>query len=244
MDANNKVALEVFSKVIRKVKINENTNYDLYRAVMTNSFVRAYLEEMLEEMGLDLYVDEKNGVFVAAKPNNNIFGYKNDELRSELSLKNNSELYLTYFVIYTLISVFYIQSNYKTQVEFVTTKSLIDKVTEKLTPLSDNCVISGDYEASFKMLNATWIGLAESSKKDNENVNFEDVRSKSQIGFVNRTLIFLMKQDLVVKDTQTARYYITGKFEHMIERFFDDSSTNAILMELLDEEIDREGLRG
>lgn len=244
MDSNSKVALEVFSKVIRRIKIDENVNQDLYRAVLTNSFVRSYLEEILDEMGLDLYVNEKNGVFIGPKPNNNVFGYKNDELRNELGLKNNSELYLTYFVIFTLISIFYIQSNYKTQVEFVTTKSLLDKVTEKLKPLSENCVINGEYEASFKMLNEIWESMPESLMKDSENVNYSDARGKTQTGFINRTMNFLIKQDLVVKDIHTSRYYITGRFEYMIERFFDDSNTNVVLMELLEEEIDREGLRG
>lgn len=243
MDANNKVALEVFSKVIRRIKIDDNTNQDLYKSVIANSFVRSYLEEMLDEMGLDLYVDEKIGVFVASKPNNYVFGYKNEEIKDELGLKNNSELYLSYFVIFTLISTFYIQSNYKTQVEFVTTKSLIDKVTEKLTPLSENCVITGEYEASFKALNTIWESMPESLKKDNENVNYDESRGRTKIGFINRIMTFLINQDLVIKESQTSRYYITGRFEHMIERFFDDSKTNSTLIELLEEEIDREGLR-
>lgn len=243
MDSNNKTALEIFSKVIRRIKIDDNTNHELYRAVVTNSFVRAYLEEMLEEMGLDLYVNDKNGVFIAPKPNNDIFGYKNEELRGELLLKNNSELYLTYFIIFTLISTFYIQSNYKTQVEYVTTKSLLDKVNDKLKPLSDSCTLSGEYESSFKKLYSTWESFPESLRKDNENVNYDDNRGRTQIGFINRTMSFLIKQDLVLRDSPTGRYYITGRFEYMIERFFDDSNTNTVLMDLLDKEIERERLQ-
>ncbi|MDU1314241.1 MAG: DUF6063 family protein [Clostridium septicum] len=243
MDTNNKTALDIFSKVIRKIKIDDNTNHELYIAVVTNSFVRSYLEEMLEEMGLDLYVNERNGVFIAPKPNNDIFGYKNEGLRSELLLKNNSELYLTYFIIFTLISTFYIQSNYKTQVEYVTTKSLLDKVNEKLKPLSDSCIISGDYEASFKKLYAIWESFPESLRKDNETVSYDDVRGRTQIGLINRTMNFLIKQSLVMKDSPTGRYYITGRFEYMIERFFDDSNTDTVLMDLLDKEIERERLR-
>ena len=243
MDSNNRIALDIFSKLIRRIEIDSEHNSELYRAVINNSFVSSYLGEMLEEMGLDLYLNEKDGIFIAPKPNNNIFGYSNKELKDELSLQNNGELYLTYFIIFTLISTFYIQSNYKTEVEYVTTKSLLDKVTEKLTPLADNCSLSGEYEASFRNINSIWEGIPESLIKDNENVNYDDKRSRTKIAFINRTMAFLIKQKLVIKDSNTSRYYITGRFEYMIEKFFDDSNTNSILIDLLEEEIRREGLK-
>ncbi|MDU5107840.1 DUF6063 family protein [Clostridium sp.] len=241
MDSNTKIVLDIFTKLIRNIKINNTVNSDLLRVLITNSFVRADLEEILDMMDLTLFVTEKEGAFVSAKPNNTVFGFKNEELRNNLTLRNNTELYLVYFIIFTMISTFYVQSNYRTQVEYITTKSLLDKVEEKLKPLSDGCKIPSEYEASFKKLYSTWDGVAETLRKDKDIVNYDEKRGQSKISFINRTLDFLIKQGLVTKDSQTSRYYITGKFEGMIEQFFDDSNTNTVLMDLLNEQIEREG---
>lgn len=236
MDANYKVAIEIFTKVIRNIPVNEKSNQELYRMLITNSFVKANLEEILNMLDLDLYISEVDGVFVVTKPNNTIFGYKNQELKEEIGLRNNGELYLAYFIMYSVIATFYIQSNYRTQVEFITSKSLLDNVEEKLKALSDNCKLGVEYESSFKNLYSIWDTMSESAVKDKEEVNFDEGRGKTKLAIINKTLSFLVKQGLMEKDEHTSRFSITSKFEFVIERFFEDTNTNPMLMELLEEE--------
>ena len=104
MDFNTKTALEIFSNMIRNIPVNEKTNKDLYRNLITNSIVAAELDEIVEMYQLELYITETEGAFVIAKANNKVFGYTNEELRSRLGVKNNKELYLCYFVIYCIIA--------------------------------------------------------------------------------------------------------------------------------------------
>ncbi|MGU8835477.1 DUF6063 family protein [Clostridium perfringens] len=241
MDENYKIALEIFTKVIRNIPINEKNNEDLYNALTRNSFVMTCLEELLSMLDLDLYINETDGVFVAAKPNNTIFGYKNQELKEKIGLRYNSELYLAYFIMYSVISTFYIQSNYRTQVEFITSKSLLDNVEEKLKALSENCNLSVEYESSFKNLYSVWSGMPESAIKDKDDVNFDEKRGKTKLSIVNKTLDFLVEQGFMDKDEHTSRFSINSKFEFVIERFFEDSNTNQVLIDLLEEEKEKIG---
>ena len=57
----------------------------------------------LKKMNLDIY-EYKNSLYVSAGQNNPVFGYTNEELRKELGVKLNRELYLAYFVIYNTIT--------------------------------------------------------------------------------------------------------------------------------------------
>lgn len=240
MDSNTRTALEIFSNLIRGIKVNSRSNKDLYRALMANSIVYEELNEITRMHELELYVTEKEGAFVIAKANNKVFGYNNEELRSTLGAKNNKELYLSYFIIYCVISSFYIQSNYRTQVEYVTSMSLLNTVEEKLSALGSIEVESDMEESSFKAMYKYWnTELIESNNKNKETVDFNEKRGRTRLALVNKTLSFLADNEFMDFDTFTNRYSITSKFGCIIERFFDDADTKTVLQRLLDEEIEK-----
>jgi hypothetical protein len=241
MDSNTKMALEIFSNMIRNVPVNEKINKDLYRSLLTNSIVAAELDEIVEMFQLELYITETEGAFVIAKANNKVFGYTNEELRSRLGAKNNKELYLCYFVIYCVIATFYIQSNYRTYVEYITSKSLLDRVEDKLTALATNTNIENVDDSSFKDMHKYWMNeMNESNNRNKETVDFNEKRGKTRLTLINKTLAFLVENKYMDKDEYTSRYSITPKFEYIVERFFDDAETKTVLQRLLDEEIEEQ----
>ncbi|MBE6049691.1 MAG: hypothetical protein E7214_03275 [Clostridium sp.] len=240
MDSNTKTALEIFSYLIRGIKVNNKNNKDLYRALLTNSIVNEELHEIVNMHDLELYVTDREGAFVIAKANNKVFGYTNDELRNKLGIKSNKELYLGYFIIYSIISSFYIQSNYKTQVEYITSMSLLNTVEKKLAAISSNdSLIETNEDHTFKAMYNYWsTELIESNNKNKETVDFNEKRGKTRLSLINRILFFLVENEYMDKDEFTNRYSITSKFESIIERFFDDAETKTVLQKLLDEEIE------
>lgn len=74
-------------------------------------------------MNLNIY-EYNNGLYISVKENNNVFGYSNEELRQELGVKVNKDLYMAYFVIYNTITEFYSDTISSTYAEFVKLKML------------------------------------------------------------------------------------------------------------------------
>ena len=239
MDSNTKVALEILAKLVMNETINDKENKDLYKIIQTNYSVVNELQEMVELYELELYITDAAGIFIIPKINNKVFGYTNEELRHKLNVKNNKELYLSYFSIYCVISTFYIQSNYRTQVEYIDAKSLLNKVENRLRVLSNNADILSQKDFSFSEMYNYWTNeINESSSKNKERVDFSEKRGKTRIALINKTLLFLVDHQYMYKDEYTDRYSISKKFEYIIERFFDDVNTKTVLQELIDEEIE------
>ena len=100
-------ALDIVSKLINGENVGENgDNAALYQEYSTNAQVYDIVMMTLKKMNLDIY-EYKNSLYVSAGQNNPVFGYTNEELRKELGVKLNRELYLAYFVIYNTITSFY-----------------------------------------------------------------------------------------------------------------------------------------
>lgn len=240
MDSNTKTSLEIFSYLIRGIKVNNKVHKDLYKTLLTNSLVNEELHEIVDMHDLELYITDKEGAFVVAKANNKVFGYSNEELRNKLGIKSNKELYLCYFIIYSVISSFYIQTNYRTQVEYVTSMSLLNTVEKRLSAIANNKTsLDSSEDHSFKAMYKYWDSeLIESNNRNKESVDFNEKRGKTRLSLINRTLAFLVDNEYMEKDEFTNRYSITSKFEAIIERFFDDAETKTVLQKLLDEEIE------
>lgn len=241
MDSNTRTALEIFSCVVRNIPVNGKQNSELFSILKRDSFVESELREIVDMFELDLYMNEEDGVFAVPKVQNKIFGYTNEELKAQIGLKNNTELYLCYFIVYCTISTFYIQNNFRTQAEYVQPISLQNKVNDRLKTLSENCDLGVEEQTSFKKLYTVWTneyGTSSQSSKDTININ--DKRSKSQLALVNKTLTFLVDNKYMVKDEHNISYSITTRFEFIVERFFDESQGK--LQDMLDKELHAEGL--
>ena len=86
-------ALDIVSKLINGENVGENgDNEALYQEYSTNAQVYDIVMMTLKKMNLDIY-EYKNSLYVSAGQNNPVFGYTNEELRKELGVKLNRELY-------------------------------------------------------------------------------------------------------------------------------------------------------
>ena len=233
MDINTQTALEIFGHLIKGKLVNYTCNEDLYNKYIVNHSIQEDLESIASNFGLRLYRNEDVGLFVVTQSDNEIFGYTNKELRELLKCKNNTELYLTYFVIYCVISVFYIQNNYKSQATYIRPLSLVEKVDQKLQGIG-TVELSIDEEKSFASINKIWTSLPQSNIKDKKEVDFDERRGDTKLAVVNRALHFLVANKLMSKDPNMARYDITPRFSAIIENYFEDIDTDNIFSKLVE----------
>ena len=76
-------------------------------------------------------------------------------------------------------SYFYIQSNYRTQVEYITSKSLLDRVEDKLAVLANNTHVENTQDSSFKAMHKYWMDeMNESNNRNKETVDFNEKKVK------------------------------------------------------------------
>ena len=211
-------ALEIVSTLITGGEISKDTNTALYEEYQSNGEVYDIVVKMLKKMNISLY-EYNYGLYICAGENNRVFGYSNEELKKEIGVKLNRELYLCYFIIYMVISRFYRDSKNYTFVEYVKVEDIINSVDSSLKAvINDIKVLNMDgVEAnSFKELALTCedmpiIGQGEGMARASRG---------SKSGFVKLVFNFLLNQELMLENE--GRYYPKDKFKALIENYYDD----------------------
>lgn len=214
-------ALDIVSKLISGEQISERgSNAFYYQEYNNNAEVFDIVNMTLKKMNLNLY-EYNSGLFISAGENNTVFGYSNEELRRELGIKVNRELYLAYFIIYNIITEFYSDSASSTYAEFVRVENVIDtvdKVTATIIDKRTGIIVDEIEENSFKQLALSWEELPVATAEDQTGLR---AARNSKSGFVKIVFNFLVNQDLFIK--QDERFYPTDRFRAMIENYFEDS---------------------
>ena len=168
-DRNLEKALDIVSVLITGQPIRENDVNDmLYQEYNNNAQVYDIVNMSLKKMNLNIY-EYNNGLYISVKENNNVFGYSNEELRQELGVKVNKDLYMAYFVIYNTITEFYSDTISSTYAEFVKVEDVIRNTDKALLGIIDkqNGFIKNEVEEnSFKQIALSWDELPVTTIQD------------------------------------------------------------------------------
>lgn len=211
-------ALDITSKLIMGEEISKNSNISLYEEYSSNSQVYTCVHTILKKMNLDIY-EFNYGLYVSPGENNRIFGFTNEELRKQLGLKVNKELFLCYYIIYNIIMEFYTDTNTFNYVEFVRMEDVIATVDGSVSSIIDfskGLVLDEVEENSFKQIALLWHDLQAMSVDDSSDVR---AARNSKSGYVKIVFNFLESQKLFTQ--VEGRYYPTNRFRALIENYFD-----------------------
>ncbi|SEF70104.1 DUF6063 family protein [Lachnospira multipara] len=213
-------ALDIVSKLIQGENVSEKgANATLYQEYNTNAEVYDIVHMSLKKFNLNIY-EYNNALFVGPKENNRVFGYSNEELRAKMGLKLNKELYLAYFVIYNIITLFYTDTVSSTYAEFVRLEDIIanvEKTSLSIIDKSAGLIMDEIEENSFKQIALSWDELPAATIEDQSGLR---AARNSKAGFVKIVVNFLISQELLVESQD--RYYPTDRFKSLIENYFDE----------------------
>lgn len=212
-------ALDIVSELIAGGEISERgANASLYQEYNTNPEVYDIVVMCLKKMDLAVY-EYNNSLFAAPDKQRSAFGYSNEELRKELGLRVNKELYLVYFIIYNIIMEFYTDTLSTTYAEFVRVEDIIKKTDETTSGMIDKktgFVLDEVEEKSFRQIALSWDELPTVTAESAE----LRAAKNSKSGFVKLTCNFLVNQQLLNENEN--RYYPTNRFKALIENYFDE----------------------
>lgn len=214
-------ALDIVSKLMTGEEIHQKNGSStaLYQEYMENSEVYDLVKTILKKLNLSIY-EYNDGLYVTAGDSNRVFGYSNEELRKTLGVRLNRELYLCYFVIFELVTLFYRDSGTYTYLEYVKLEDIIHAVDGALAHVTDQMeVLVQDEleENSFRTLAMLWGDMPIATAEEGGIVR---AARNSKTGYVKMVLNFLISQGLILEAED--RYYPTGRMKALTENYFEE----------------------
>ncbi|MBE5939487.1 MAG: hypothetical protein E7266_03725 [Lachnospiraceae bacterium] len=215
-------ALDIVSALIVGDEVSRNgQNAGLYNEYTSNGEVYDIVLEVLKKLNINIY-EYNYSLYITAGDNNRVFGYTNEELKKELGIRLNKELYLCYFIMYNIISVFYPDSSSYSYVEYTRVEDVIEAVNGSLAGVISNLkVLSLDEveENSFKEIGLIWEDMPISGGED---IMLKASRG-SKAGIVKLVFNFFVNQKLVLESE--GRYYPKEKMKALVENYFDSEKS-------------------
>lgn len=210
-------AIDIVTRLINGETIGKTAEVSLYEEYSTNAQVYELVHRMLQRMNIQLY-EYHDSLYITAGENNQTFGFTNSDMRKELGLKVNRELYLCYFIIYQIIICFYSDSAGYNFTEYIRIEDVIEAVDTSLSHIIDKLEILVENpveENSFKTIAMLWNDLPAATE--------ESIRAakNSKAGYVKLVLNFMVSQQLMAESEE--RYYLREKAKALIEHYFEDN---------------------
>lgn len=210
-------ALDIVSALLMGEEVKRGgRNSGLYEEYALGTEVYDDVMTICKKLNMQLY-EYGDGIYLTAGRQNHVFGYTNEELKKEIGVKLNRELYLCYFIIYQIMSYFYQENG--SGAEYVRGELVIQLVDGALAGVIKELkeLSLDEVEAnSFKEIAMVWEDMPLTQTED---VGIRASRG-SKTGFVKLVFNFLAAQELLLETE--GRYYPRERFMALIKHYYDD----------------------
>ncbi len=212
-------AMALYGALITGENVGSSARPDLYEAYTTQAEVYDILHMLLEETNLKLF-EYNNSLYISPGSGNRIFGFTNEELKRAIGLRLNRELYLAYFIIYAVMTLFYEDTAADAALTYVRTDQVIGQVTtlfEGVLSDASGPALGASEEDSMQALAMLWDELP--LVTDNEDLSTLKAARGSRTGMVKLVFNFLLSQQLFAESG--GKYYITDRMRALVEGYYD-----------------------
>lgn len=241
MNDSTRYALAIFKATLENERINSSVNEDLYENYKFDSNVSNDVEEIMEMFNIDMYDNPSEGIFISPGVNNKIFGYSNDELKKALSIKNNTELSICFFIMYCILTRFYKESSFIASSEFITREQLIEDVDNKINAVKtmlegieeEEVEEESEIVSFFKLVEA-WETISHVNIKSKAANVSRDSVSKTKIGFANKSLRFFCDNNLLFHNEVQDIFLVKPKMATIVSYYFDEYKTRSEIVNYLE----------
>ena len=225
-------AFKIFIYLLEHGVIKEENSEYFY--AYQKEGVRYFLDEIIETESDCKIFSLAGQIFLTPGVKNWVLGYSNQQLRDKMSLKNNKELYLGYFIILCLMAKFYnSDSQDMTSRQFLLVDELEEMVTKQVEKI--NSLNEKDLKYREENLEITLSSVADIwddlPPYDEKLKNLRRGRN-NRVSFILRILAFLEDEGLVqVLENNEIR--LLDKFEYLIVKYYFNSQRKEKILELL-----------
>ena len=226
-------AIKLFMRLLEKSRIKKEEDATLFEAYEDPEV--AYLIGIFEEEAGIMLLRTGDTIYYTPKTDNRFLGFTNEELRKSMNLSNNTELYICYIVILSIMIKFYNGENYNIKCRTLLKVEELEKfITSKLQTLSSREEGEAEVEDeqlgfNFSVASRTWLELP---AYDEKIISYAR-SSGTRISFVYKTLNFLKEQGLINID-KDSDIFTAEKLDVMATGFYPESARKKELMVYLD----------
>jgi hypothetical protein len=229
-------ALDIFKILLTKHEISREDDRDLYEDFLYNSEVEEILNLMAEKLELDIYCYNEK-IFLTPGVNNKLFGYTHEDLRKAIPyVTRNSELFMAYFIILVIITLFYKQSGVDTNRGYVNITEIVESATQKLDALVEveNLeTVSSEYSFNFADIAKLWEN--KSFAKQTKFGEISNMASTTKMGFVHGVCNFLQSHKIIKIVEEQGLVVATNRFKGIIYNFFEDKENKSKLLTFVED---------
>lgn len=239
-------SMMIIKELLLGNEVSDYKNKEIKEIYKLESSVANEIDEILDMFDLDIFEGQEGELFMVPRVDNTIFGYKNEEMRSLLKVDSNLELYLCYFIIYCLMTMFYKDTTGRMVREYLSVDDLCEDVSMKLELLKDKledekiAVEELENPEGCQAIIDYWFNKVVDTNLNSTVVNEKDYKSKSKIGYCNRVLLFFENQNLLYFDKMTFKYSPKDRFKTVVIHAYTSSNYNYVgfLNRKLNERVD------
>lgn len=211
-------ALDILKALLQEEEVSKNKNTLLYEKYRYRSDVEEMLQYIAGRLELIVYAGQDR-LFVCPEAGSRLFGWTNEELRGRISyITNNSELFTGYFIIMTLVTMFYREAYPDTPVAYIKLNDLVENVTRRLAALwqmEDLEAAGRENQFDFVEICRVWQRLPDAREGVAGGKN-------DKVAFVENICKFLHNEKLIILDLDRWIIYPTDRLKTIIWNYYED----------------------
>lgn len=219
-------ALEILKAILQGEEVSKNKNSFLYEKYRYRSDVEDMLVHIAGKLELRVY-SGKDGLFLCPEAGSRLFGWTNEELKKKISyIYYNSELYTGYFIIMTLITMFYKEAYPDTPIAYIKINDFIKEVSHKMDSIlkiEDLEAVSQENQFDFESICKVWQRLPDAREGVTGGKN-------DKIAFVENICKFLNNEKLIQLDMDQRNIYPTDRFKTIIWNYYEERENRKDLL--------------
>ncbi|WP_371363612.1 hypothetical protein SRRS_44900 [Sporomusa rhizae] len=219
-------ALAVLKALLQGEEVSKNKNPLLYEKYRYSTEVGEMLGHIVGKLELRVY-SGNDRVFICPEAGSRLFGWTNEELRDKISyISTNSELFTGYFIMMTLITMFYREAYPDTPVAYVKISDLVKSVSKRLDSLmkrEDLEKVSQDNQFDFAEICKVWQRLPDAREGVAGGKN-------DKVAFIENICRFLHNEKLIALDMNQRIIYPTERFKIIIWNYYEDRDNRKDLL--------------
>lgn len=188
-------AFALYMNLIEKSKVTKKDNPEDFEGFDDPEI--SYIIRIFEEESGIMILRSGDTMYFTPRTDNRFFGFTNENLRDKMGFSNNTELYVCYIVILSIIIKFFNGENYNNKIRSILkVEELEGFITGKLESYNSMENTEETDEAlnfNFASVAKLWLDLPTYDEK----IKSFGQSKGTRISFIYRTLKFLQEQGLV-----------------------------------------------
>ncbi|HUS89301.1 MAG TPA: DUF6063 family protein [Desulfosporosinus sp.] len=225
-------ALKIFLELARLGQLHQEDYPEMVQAYKTDQEVQGLFTNIIEPQADVKVLESLYVLYLSPNVDNRFFGYTNEELRDKMKLSTNRELYLAYFVILSLLAMFYGEDSLsEVSRSYVTASDLEQFVSTRLQDLEANTELP-DLEKELEINLLSSVELWQDMPEYDPDLKALRRSTKNRISFILKVAKFLEDEGLAHVE-QDRELYATEKTEQMVRKYYSDRGRQEKLLTLL-----------